>query len=269
MVKSEQIAFLQASIERWRQQGLLDDVTFERLRADIERDLPAPPPELAASAGAMPDAAVAARVAFHPGHAAEVPAAQPADAATHAAHEAHAAYEAHAATAAHVAVPVAERPAQLGQAVAAAATDLVTFLPDDANGAPAGLAGHARLSPESRLIAHQAAAPGPAWMDALRQFLVANAMWLAGALLIIAGSIYFLRLAWDHLSSVPLHVVIAGALHGYAAAFFGVGYLLARKRDAHAVGRILFAFACGIFLSLTLLLGILLDMLPGIGAVWS
>lgn len=197
MVKSEQSAFLQASIERWRQQGLIDDVTFERLRADITA---------AQRAGAEARTAAAA-------------------------------------------VPVAERPAQLGQAMAAAAADLVTLLPEDTAGpsAPAGLAaGHARRSPEQHVLAHEAAAPGSPWTRALRQFLVTNAMWLAGALLIIAGSIYFLRLAWDHLSSVPLHAVIAGALHGYAGAFFGVGYLLARKRDAHAVSRILFAFACGI-----------------------
>lgn len=253
MIKSEQIAFLQASIERWRQQGLIDDVTFERLRADIDSEVPAPEATAAPITGTAVDAEIYAEAAFHARLDAEITAAQRAGA------------EAHAAAAA---VPVAERSAHLGQAMAAAAMDLVTVLPEDATGwpqgtaaapAPAGLAagltagltaGQAGpapwLSPAQRIVAHEPAAPGASWTDALRQFLVANAMWLAGALLIIAGSIYFLRLAWDHLSSVPLHAVVAGALHGYAGAFFGVGYLLARKRDAHAVGRILFAFACGI-----------------------
>jgi hypothetical protein len=264
MAQSEQIAFLQASIERWRQQGLLDEATFERLRADIDREAPAQArgpevtidarpevmiearPEIMIEAGTATDAELAAEIAFHLRLDAEVTAAERVEA------------EARAAAAT---VPVAERPAQLGQAMAVAAADLWTLLPDDASppGPAALAAGHALPntrpdaaidappSPLQRLFAHEAGpAPYSLWTQALRPFLVANAMWLAGALLIVAGSIYFLRLAWDHLSSVALHVVIAGALHGYAAAFFGVGYLLARKRDAHAVGRILFAFACAI-----------------------
>lgn len=39
-----------------------------------------------------------------------------------------------------------------------------------------------------------------------------------------------------------LHLVIAAALHLYAAAFFGVGWTLIRRRQAHGVGRILFGF---------------------------
>lgn len=246
MAQSEQIAFLQASLERWRQQGLLDEATFERLRADIDREVPAQTPGPEVTPEVTPDPELAAEVAFHLQLDAEITAAE------------RVAAEARAAAAA---VPVAERPAQLGQAMAVAAADLWTLLPEDARspGPAAFAAGHAspnarphetpdaHPSPLQRLFAHEAGtAPGSLWTQALRPFLVANAMWLAGALLIVAGSIYFLRLAWDHLSSVALHVVIAGALHGYAAAFFGVGYLLARKRDAHAVGRILFAFACAI-----------------------
>lgn len=81
--------------------------------------------------------------------------------------------------------------------------------------------------------------PG-AWRH-LKPFLYQNALWLAGGLLILFGSLYFLRTLWD-LSSLLWYAAVTVALHGYAGAFFAVGYLLARKREAHAVGRILYAF---------------------------
>jgi hypothetical protein len=261
MPSKEQLAFLQSSLERWRTQGLIDETTFQRLSADVERDqdrelaapaaedvhaaaartevAPAPVfsaaavPPVAAIADAL-DPALAAEVAFHVQLDAEVTARDRAAAEQRAALDR---------------VPVAERPADLGQALLAAVSDLGS-VPAAAPPLAARDAYDARRvnrSIEQRILVHEAETSPPSlWNSALRPFLVANAMWLAGALLIIAGSIYFLRLAWDHLSSVPLHLVVAGALHGYAAAFFAVGYLLSRKQQAHAVGRIMFAFACGI-----------------------
>lgn len=74
-----------------------------------------------------------------------------------------------------------------------------------------------------------------------KPFLHQNALWLAGGLLVLFGSLYFLRTLWD-LSSLLWYAAVTVTLHGYAAAFFAVGYLLARRREAHAVGRILYCF---------------------------
>lgn len=199
MKEPEQLAILQTELERWRQRGLIDDATFQRLRADClarATDEPAADP-----APSLEDEVEA--------EAARVAAGEQAD------------------------DTPGSAPARSMDEELEAEAGLHTELAAQAETA-------ARAEIEERIVERDAP------RAALRPLLLANAPWLAGALLIIAGSIYFLRLAWDQLSSVPLHVVIAGALHAYAAAFFGVGYLLCRKRDAHAVGRILFAFACGI-----------------------
>ena len=226
MPSNDQLAFLHASLERWRAQGLIDEATYQRLHADASTDTP--PALFAAGGAAEIDRDLATEVALHIQLDAEVTAADRAASDERAAADR---------------VPVAERPAGLGHALLAAAADIAaTPAADESAGQHA-----TRAAIEQRILAHDArTAPPSLWASAVRPFLVANAMWLAGALLIIAGSIYFLRLAWDHLSSVPLHLVVAGVLHGYAAAFFATGYLLSRKQEAHGVGRILFAFACAI-----------------------
>lgn len=81
------------------------------------------------------------------------------------------------------------------------------------------------------------------WSRHIRPFLYENALWIAGWLLVVFGSLYFLGLVWGDLGSVLLHVVIAVALHAYAALFFLTGYVVGRRRDAHGVGRTLFGFA--------------------------
>jgi hypothetical protein len=79
------------------------------------------------------------------------------------------------------------------------------------------------------------------WWRLLRPFLYQNALWLAGGLLIVFGSLYFLRSIWD-LSSGLWYVAVAALLHAYAGGFFAVGYLLCRREGAQLVGRILFGF---------------------------
>ena len=129
--------------------------------------------------------------------------------------------------------PPAQRPAPLAEAAGEAAQDIVRMDP----GQPA----EAPTTPAEHVLQRDST-----WPERLRPLLHGNALWLASGLLILFGSLYFLRLIWDDLSSQLLHLAIAGALLSYAGAFFGVGYVLARWRDAHALGRILFCFSAAL-----------------------
>ncbi len=121
----------------------------------------------------------------------------------------------------------AEREERVWPAISETARDVASFPPEPPEPHPAV----AVLDREDR------------WSRYVRPFLYENALWIAGWLLVVFGSLYFLGLVWDDLDSVLLHVVIAGALHAYAALFFLTGYVVGRRRDAHGVGRTLFAFA--------------------------
>lgn len=227
MATSDHLAFLLGELDQWRRRQLIDHATYERLRwfyaarhpmaadaldarCSASRSLPAPPPTT-----------------------------QSVDEWEHQLHEhvqlhfrfeelaAREQRERDAEREAASAEPVASRTSSLSGAVLEAASDLLVV--DDAQ-------------PEPPTVEQQIVERESRWSATIRPFLHEKALWIAGALLTVAGSLYFLGLAWDRLDSVMLHFVIAAALHLYAAAFFGVGLTLVRRRQAHTVGRILFGF---------------------------
>ncbi|MBW2523729.1 MAG: hypothetical protein JRI23_06115 [Deltaproteobacteria bacterium] len=124
--------------------------------------------------------------------------------------------------------PPAEREGDVGNAAVEAVADVLAV---------------DRAAPEPRSLEEAVIERESRWAATLRPFLHENALWMAGGLLTVAGSLYFLGLAWDRLDSAMLHFAIAVVLHLYAAAFFGVGWTLIRRRQAHTVGRILFGFS--------------------------
>ena len=141
-----------------------------------------------------------------------------------------------------IARAVAQRPLQqlsTGQAVAAASAALCDVV--GVGVATAAADPEPRPSPQQQALQRDSL-----WSSRLQPFLHENALWLASGLLVLCGSLYFLSLIWDQLSSLLLHGVIAGSLLSYGAAFFGVGHVLARKRQAHTVARILFCFSTAI-----------------------
>jgi hypothetical protein len=64
-----------------------------------------------------------------------------------------------------------------------------------------------------------------------------NIGWFLGATLVLAGSLYGVREAWQTLGDVPRHLVVSGALLGYHAGFVGVGAVVARR--SQGPGRVL------------------------------
>ena len=68
-----------------------------------------------------------------------------------------------------------------------------------------------------------------------------NIGWFLGATLVLAGSLYGVREAWQALGDVPRHLVVVGALLGYHGGFVGVGALLGRsdQTGSRAAGRVL------------------------------
>lgn len=127
------------------------------------------------------------------------------------------------------AVPVSERASKLVEAARAAARDVASV---DFGPPPA--------PPEAKILERESA-----WSALLRPFLYEHAPWIAGGLLVLFGSLYFLSSIWYELSSVPLRAVITAALHVYAAAFAGVALVLGR-REAFAASRALICFALGL-----------------------
>jgi len=129
-------------------------------------------------------------------------------------------------------VPASERPAELSAAVSSAAGDIMGVL--------------AEAPPKDASPCEEVLQRDSLWSTRLRPFLHENALWLASGLLVLCGSLYFLRLVWNDLSSLLLHSVISLSLLLYGGAFFSVGYVLIRKRGAQMVGRILFCFSTAI-----------------------
>ncbi len=68
-------------------------------------------------------------------------------------------------------------------------------------------------------------------------WIYGNIGWFLGATLVLAGSLYGVREAWQTLDDVPRHLVVAGALLGYHAGFVGVGAVVARR--SQGPGRVL------------------------------
>ncbi len=196
MSSPQSVTFLLGELGRWRDAGLIDAATHERIAR-----LYAPVPEDAFDAELEREASVHAEVERR---AAEV-----------------LRRERDAARAARV-KPERRRPRAVA-ALSASANDVATFRVDAAR------------DPEPAAVALE--------REGLRALLYDSALWIAALLLVVFGSLYFLRLVWDDLDSVLLHGAIAGALTAYAALFFGVGYVLCRRRNAHVAGRTLFGFA--------------------------
>ncbi|ACY18828.1 hypothetical protein [Haliangium ochraceum] len=224
----DQIAIIERALRRWRRAQLIDAATYQRLwaaREDAAAHEDTTAPALGASAPAPADPASAAHAAL-------------------------AEAVADAAVVADIAIldrAAGNRPldieTRVGPELERELLGEVAFHEQLAASMPAGDAPGEVVAAHQQEAARRIVERDSLWSRAIRPFLLANAFWLAGALLIVTGSIYFLQLAWEHLPSVPLHAVVAATLHGYGAAFFGVGYLLCRKREAYGVGRILCAFA--------------------------
>ena len=141
--------------------------------------------------------------------------------------------------------PAARREANVVSAACSALADVAgVALVDEQPAPPVGYAAAPR--PSTAALQQEVLQRDSLWSSRVQPFLHENALWLASGLLVICGSLYFLSLIWDQLSSLLLHAVIAGSLLSYGAAFFGVGYVLSKRRKAHAVGRILFCFSAGI-----------------------
>jgi hypothetical protein len=266
-LKSE-VEFLLSELERWYVEGDLDHDRYQRLRRQYlnhgegseQIALPLPPPAAAPAVAAIPlpaaplpesapdleqELAQQAERLLE----ADPPPVRVDTAALQASVEAEAGYHlelearvgaartaASAQRAAVSAQPAAQRTAALGDAVASAAAELIGA----GEGAPQAAA-QVVSAAKREVIARDSL-----WSTKLRPFFDENALWLAGGLLVIFGSLYFLRLIWDDLSSLMLRAVIAGSLLAYAGLFFGAGYALSRKRDAHGVGRILFCFSAAL-----------------------
>lgn len=237
MATEAKIAFLLAETRRWYDEGLLDHPTYQAIQQqyggggpqapqedpaeqDLEQELEeqalllvgddAPPePDL--------DEYLEAEASFHIDLQQRVEAA---------------AEEQQQARSQALSVPASERPGSLSAAVSSATKDLMGVLEEG----PAE-----DVSPAEEVLQRDSL-----WSTRLRPFLHENALWLASGLLILCGSLYFLRLVWNDLSSLLLHSVISLSLLLYAGAFFSVGYVLIRKRGAQTVGRILFCFSMAI-----------------------
>lgn len=70
-----------------------------------------------------------------------------------------------------------------------------------------------------------------------KAWIYENIGWFLGATLVITGSLYGVREAWQTLSDVPRHLIVSGALLGYHAGFVGIGAIVARR--AQRPGRVL------------------------------
>ena len=229
-----EISFLLAELARWREEGLLGEATYRRLVGRYARWVPAvliPRPQeleqelqqqaqqlLAQDPPPEPDLEqqLEAEVAFQLDLEQQVKAAARSE---------------QARLADVVQVPPAQRADQPAAALSAVA---------DVVGGPLA-APQPRPTPQQQVLQRDSF-----WSSRLLPFLHDNALWLAGGLLVIVGSLYFLGLVWDSLSSLLLHSVITVALLGYGGAFFGVGYALSRRANGGAVARILYCFAAAI-----------------------
>lgn len=286
--KDGQLAFLLAEVSRWQEEGLVDATVCQRIRERYRHALAAEAPLTMAAAldsalSAVPSSTCALAVVpstearpvdpleqeleleaerelarntraseptLEQALVEEVAHVVAVEATVLAARE-----EVATAAAAALASPVEARGADLGPALANAALALAVP-PGDEPRPP---------SDAERVIEAEVAREASGWRRHLRPFLYENALWLAGGLLVVFGSLYFLRLSWEQLSSLGQRLIVAGSLHLYAGAFFGVGYALARRRGAFAVGRILHAFALAILPLGSLALGELCAALGGTG----
>ncbi|MCA9669710.1 MAG: hypothetical protein KC503_29150 [Myxococcales bacterium] len=226
----ELLRLLMIEIDRWTHAGLINRFTRERLRRLYDlRDadalhVPAPQRAMAPLPALLEgpptrdelEASLEREVAKHEALAAAV----------EAQHHALCAERASL-----TALPVAERAQAASQAQVLGAA---------ASAASSALADAARVTPEAPADALAREESG--WPTVVKRFLGENALWLFGGLLVTFGSIYFLQAMWQQLARHWLYGLIALGLHGYAAAFFGAGLALARKREAHGVARVLFCF---------------------------
>jgi hypothetical protein len=271
-----QLAFLLAEVSRWQEEGLVDEALTRRIRERYRFALPSPP----LSAASALEGALREEEAPEPPRAPTLEEELDAEAERELARErvpaeptleqalaeevAHvvaveetvlsAREEVATAAAAALASPVEARAAALGPALGSAALALAAP-PGDEPRPP---------SEAERVIEAEVARAASGWRRHLRPFLSENALWLAGGLLVVFGSLYFLRLSWEQLSSLGQRLIVAAGLHLYAGAFFGVGHALARRRGAVAVGRILHAFALAILPLGSLALGELCAALGGV-----
>lgn len=90
-----------------------------------------------------------------------------------------------------------------------------------------------------------------------------NIGWFIGALLVLAGSVYGVREAWNALGDVARHAVVAGALLAYHAAFVGAGAALSRA--SASAGRVLATIGAGLLPMTLAVLASLVASSPVIG----
>ena len=231
MAYADQLAFLLHELRLWREQGLIGEDLYQRIRAHYAAAGLAPPLPRQLELFEREDVRLELELERQARQL--VAADPPPEPCLEQSLEAEARF--HEELAAEV-----ERAEILGPAAATSMTGAAAAAAADLT-CPAPIAEPRGVTPVQRVVERDSF-----WARWLRPFLDQNALWIAGGLLVLFGSIYFLKLIWDDLSSLAVHGVIAGALHVYAGAFFGVGYALSRRRQAHGVGRILFCFAAGL-----------------------
>lgn len=90
-----------------------------------------------------------------------------------------------------------------------------------------------------------------------------NVGWFIGALLVLAGSVYGVREAWNALGDVARHAVVAGALLAYHAGFVGAGAALSRASSG--AGRVLATIGAGLLPMTFAVLASLVASSPVIG----
>ena len=76
-----------------------------------------------------------------------------------------------------------------------------------------------------------------AWNESVRPFLVENVGWFIGGFLVIAGSLFWIRLAWNAFEAVGRHLLSVTVLLAYAAGFVGVGFWLKKKQALPTASR--------------------------------
>ncbi|WP_240359678.1 hypothetical protein [Pyxidicoccus trucidator] len=87
--------------------------------------------------------------------------------------------------------------------------------------------------------------------------------WFLGAVLVLGGSLMGVREAWRALGGVPRQLLVTGALFGYHAAFIGLGVFLSRR--SLSAGRILAGIGLALLPVVFVALSALVALLPLLG----